>query len=104
MKSRATPRFWAAYGELPSEVRDAAQKAYRLFRENPKHPGLQFKKVHDREPIYSVRVTVAYRAVGLLENDEGHVVLDRKPRRVRPPSEKSIALLVGPTPCSTALS
>ena len=70
MTSRATPRFWAAYRELPAEVQDAAQKAYRLFRENPKHPGLQFKKVHDREPVYAVRVTVAYRAVGLLENDE----------------------------------
>lgn len=70
MKSRATPRFWAAYHELPPEVRNAAQKAYRLFRENPKHPGLQFKKVHDREPVYSARVTIAYRAVGLLENDE----------------------------------
>ncbi len=69
MKSRATPRFWAAYRELPPEVRHAAQKAYRLFRENPKHPGLQFKKVHDREPVYSVRVTVAYRAVGLLEQE-----------------------------------
>ena len=69
MKSRATPRFWAAYHVMPPEVRDAAQKAYRLFRENPKHPGLQFKKVHDREPVYSARVTVAYRAVGLLENE-----------------------------------
>ncbi len=53
MKSRATPRFWAAYRGLPVEVRDAAQKAYRLFRENPQHPSLQFKKVHDHEPIYS---------------------------------------------------
>ena len=69
MKSRATPRFWAAYQAMPPDVRNAAQKAYRLFRENPKHPGLQFKKVHDREPVYSVRVTVAYRAVGLLENE-----------------------------------
>ena len=70
MRSRATPRFWAAYRELPPEVQDAAQKAYRLFRENPRHPSLQLKKVHAREPVYSVRVTVAYRAVGLLENDE----------------------------------
>jgi hypothetical protein len=84
VKSRATPRFWAAYRELPAEVRDAAQKAYRLFRENPKHPSLQFKKVHDREPVYSVRITVAYRAVGLLENEEiiwfwvgSHVEYDR---------------------------
>jgi hypothetical protein len=69
VKSRGTPRFWAAYRELPAEVRNAAQKAYRLFRENPKHPSLQFKRVHDQEPVYSVRVTVAYRAVGLLEDE-----------------------------------
>lgn len=70
MTSRATPRFWAASHELPSEVRDAAQKAYRLFRQDPKHPSLQFKKVHDREPINSVRETMAYRAVGIVEGDE----------------------------------
>ena len=69
MTSLTTPRFWAAYRELPAEVSDAARKAYRLFRENPQHPSLQFKKVHDRESVYSVRVTIAYRAVGLFEND-----------------------------------
>jgi hypothetical protein len=55
---------------LASRDPGAAQKAYRLFRENPRHPSLQFKKVHNREPVYSVRVTVGYRAVGLLDNDE----------------------------------
>jgi hypothetical protein len=40
-----------------------ARKAYRLFHDNPAHPSLQFKKVHDREPIYSARVTLGYRAV-----------------------------------------
>ncbi len=52
MKSRATPRFWAAYRDLPPEIQDAARKAYRLFRDNAGHPSLQFKKVHDREPVY----------------------------------------------------
>lgn len=70
MKSQATPRFWAAYRALPSEVRGAAQKAYGLFRENPQHPGLQFKRVGDREAFYSVRITLGYRAVGLLESHE----------------------------------
>jgi len=69
VKSRATPRFWAAYHKLPSEVRDAAQKAYRLFRENPKHPSLHFERVHKQDPVYSVRVTLGYRAVGLREDD-----------------------------------
>ena len=70
MTSHTTPRFWSAYRALPVEIQDAARKSYRLFRENPQHPSLQFKKVHDRESIYSTRVTIAYRAVGLLENDQ----------------------------------
>jgi hypothetical protein len=53
VKSRATPRFWAAYRDLPADVQETARKAYRLFRDNPQHPSLQFKKVHSREPIYS---------------------------------------------------
>lgn len=55
---------------LPTEIQQAARKAYRLFREDAQHPSLQFKKVHDREPLYSVRVTLGYRALGLLEGDE----------------------------------
>ena len=70
MKSRATPRFWAAYRELPPEIREAARKAYQLFRENARHPSLQFKKVHQRDPVFAARVTLGYRALGLLENDE----------------------------------
>ena len=70
MRSRATPRFWAAYRALPVEIQSLAQKACRLFRENPRHPSLQFKRVHDSDPIYAVRVTLDYRALGLLEDDE----------------------------------
>jgi hypothetical protein len=68
--SRATSRFWRAYRELPPEVQDLARKAYTLFRENPRHPSLQLKKIHDRDPIYSVRITLGYRAVGLLGDGE----------------------------------
>ncbi|MDE0628146.1 MAG: hypothetical protein OXH99_17265 [Bryobacterales bacterium] len=69
MKSRATPRFWAAYGGLPTDIRGLARKAYRLFAGNPRHQSLRFKKVHGREPIYSVRVALGYRAIGLLQGD-----------------------------------
>jgi len=70
VKSRATPRFWAAYRDLPSEIKEAARKAHQLFRENAHHPSLQFKKVHQHDPIYSARVTLGYRALGLLDDDE----------------------------------
>ena len=70
MKSSATPSFWAAYRKLPTDVRGLERKAYRLFASNPRHQSLRFKKVHGHEPIYSVRVALGYRAVGLLEGDD----------------------------------
>lgn len=44
-------------GAVPAEVRAQARQAYGLFRDNPHHPSLRFKKVHPTQPIYSVRVT-----------------------------------------------
>ena len=58
------------YRELPPEIREAARKAYHLFRGNVRHTSLQFKKVHDRDPVYAVRVTLGYRALGFLDDEE----------------------------------
>lgn len=69
MKSRATPKFWRCYEHLPRRVQQRARKAYQLWMANPDHPSLQFKRVDEEEPIYSVRVTGDYRALGLLEGD-----------------------------------
>jgi hypothetical protein len=38
--STTTPEFWKCYRGAPDEVQRAAQKAYRLWRENPQHPSL----------------------------------------------------------------
>jgi hypothetical protein len=40
-----------------------------MFREDPSHPGLRFKRVSKNEPIYSVRIGLHYRAVGLVKDD-----------------------------------
>jgi hypothetical protein len=69
MNSQALPQFWKLYGQLPSEVRRAAVKAYRSWRIHPCAPGLQFKLVGKRRSVYSVRITDAYRALGVLEGD-----------------------------------
>lgn len=69
MRSRATPKFWHSYGHLPHSLQQRARKAYRLWRANPGHPSLQFKRVDDQEPIYSVRISDDYRVLGLLEGD-----------------------------------
>ena len=68
MKSRATQKFWACFEKLPANVQDRARGAYRLFRENHLHPSLQFKQVHPAKPIYSVRITRDYRAVGVMSD------------------------------------
>jgi hypothetical protein len=70
VKSRATPRFWAAYQALPADTRKLARKSYKLFLADPQHPGLRFKRVHSTDALYSVRIGYGYRAVGLLEADE----------------------------------
>ena len=51
---------------LPAEVREQARAAYQLFRANPRHPGLNFKRVHGTARFVSARVGRSYRAVGLL--------------------------------------
>jgi hypothetical protein len=70
MKSSATERFWKLYADLPAEVRKQAREAYRLFIENPHHPGLHFKRLLSTRAIYSVRISLDYRAVGIIEEDE----------------------------------
>lgn len=41
-----------------------------LWSDNPAHPSLRFKKVHNTLPIYSVRVDLDWRALGVLKKEE----------------------------------
>jgi len=70
VKSRINASFRKTLRKLPDHLRRHAKAAYKLFAENPYHPGLHFKKVDPDESIYSVRVGLDYRALGVLENDE----------------------------------
>jgi len=70
MKSRTTERFRKAFSQLPNDVQEQAKGAYKLFVQNPYHPGLRFKKIHPVREIYSVRVSLGYRALGVRENDD----------------------------------
>lgn len=55
---------------LPEDVRVRARDAYRLFEQNPNHPSLRFKRVHATRPIYSARIGLHYRALGVRDGDE----------------------------------
>ena len=69
MISHTTARFRKAYRALPVDVRQQARRAYQLFKVNPYHPGLHFKQIHAARPIYSARVGLNYRTLGIREGD-----------------------------------
>jgi len=69
MKSHTDPEFWKYYNLIPLEFQKLALKNYRLWKENPRHPSIEFKKVHPQKPIYSGRVGRYYRVLGVLENN-----------------------------------
>ena len=69
MKSQTLPSFWEAYKNLRFELRQSARKTYRLWLENPFYPSLHFKCVNKEENIWSVRVTLGYRTLGVMEGD-----------------------------------
>lgn len=69
MNSRTTHTFRTLLSELPEQVQVQARQAYELFRVNPAHPGLRFKKVYSNPLIYSARVGIAHRALGVLTGD-----------------------------------
>lgn len=68
MNSHTTRQFRDLFRELPAEIRAEGRKAYGLFKHNPKHPSLQFKKLLG--DIWSARITLDYRAVGVMDRGE----------------------------------
>jgi hypothetical protein len=69
LKSVTTERFRRLYATAGELRQRQIKRAYKLWQENPAHPSIRFKKVHDTEPIYSARVDLDWRAVGVLQED-----------------------------------
>ena len=72
MISRTTERFRKAFAVLPEQVQRQARDAYKQFKQDPFYPSLNFKRVHSTRPVYSVRISIEYRAVGI--QDENGVI------------------------------
>jgi hypothetical protein len=64
---RTTPQFWQRYNGLTRDVRDSADKAFSLLKQNPRHPSLQFKKVGG---FWSARVDLSHRALAVPDGDD----------------------------------
>ena len=70
MKSELTDEFIQCFSALPESVKETARKNYKLWKQNPFHPSLEFKKLNTRQTAYSVRVGIGWRAVGVMKNSE----------------------------------
>jgi hypothetical protein len=66
MIHHATTAFWECYQQLPAAIQQLADKNYELLKADPEHPSLHFKKVGSYR---SVRVGIAYRALGIVDED-----------------------------------
>ena len=69
MTSRTSSDFRRDLARLPPAVRRQVREAYRLFRQNPHHPSLRFKKLPPHEDLWSVRISNDYRAIGRWRGD-----------------------------------
>ena len=69
MSSHTTQQFRKLLKNLPKEIRKQAKEAYKHFEDNPYHPALYFKRIHSTKPIYSIRISRDYRAVGIQHNN-----------------------------------
>ena len=69
MISRLSREFLDAFMKLDPEVQRKVQRAYELFKDNPGHGSLRFKRVRGRGNLYSVRVDDNFRVLGELHGD-----------------------------------
>jgi hypothetical protein len=65
--SRALPSFWKCYHGLPQYIQKLADKNFALFKSNPHHPSLGFRKKGD---VYTAEIGRSYRALARERNGE----------------------------------
>ncbi len=66
VNSIATRRFWDLFYALSPEIQKLAVKNYELWRRDPHHPSLHFRRLRGSQDRFSVRIGDHYRALGRL--------------------------------------
>ena len=69
MTSLTTERFRKSFDKLPEEIKLLSRKNYRLWKQDPFHKSLRFKKISPQDEIYSIRIGKGYRAIGVKEDN-----------------------------------
>jgi len=67
LKSHALGSFWKRYHHLPEQVQKLADKNFVLFKANPRHPSLGFRK---KGSVYTVEIGRSYRAIARERNGD----------------------------------
>ena len=69
----ASSRFWAEYKNLPGSLQKAADKAFKLARNDPGNRGLNWEALKGANAgKYSIRINQQYRAIGWRTNYGWH--------------------------------
>ena len=62
--------YWNGFDDLPRDVQKLAESNYRLWKQTPSHASLRFKQIHPELPIFSFRVGLKHRTIGVQTPDE----------------------------------
>ncbi len=74
MRSSRTQKFRQQFLKLPPKIKEVAKKNYQLWQENSFHPSLEFKPVKPQDNIWSVRIGIGWRALGIMKVSEEKIV------------------------------
>lgn len=69
MNSQTTEKLWKSFDMLPTDVKEKAKRAFKIWINNPNHPSLHFKHIHAIAPIYSVRIGLYHGAIGVKDSN-----------------------------------
>ena len=69
MTGSTTKNFKRHFDKLPLRIQKRARRSLFIWLNDPLYPSLLFKKLFDRKPFWSIRVTRNYRVIGYLKND-----------------------------------
>jgi len=69
MKSHLTKDFRTCFRKLPERIQRLARENYKLWKADPYHRSLDFKRVNKKFSTYSVRIGMGWRAVGFKKDN-----------------------------------
>lgn len=71
---RRRPKFKKSFAKLPRDVQEKAAKAFELFKENPRHPSLNIKKMEGYDDIWEGRLDDFWRFTFEYVTEEGETI------------------------------